>query len=113
MGHINSRGYLTALSKHYNMPIVTLKDFKPSYHLQSAIGSRYAIERKIIVLENSDDTIKLVLAEPSTEIMEELRKAVPSTKKIEFYLASHTAIDECFRKMIQISFPQGMIIAIQ
>jgi hypothetical protein len=30
--------------------------------------------------------------------MEELRKAVPSGKKIEFYLASHSMIDECFLK---------------
>jgi hypothetical protein len=113
MGHINISGYLTVLSKHYNMPILTLKDFEPSFHLQSAIGSRYAMERRIIVLENSVETIKLVLAEPSIEIMEELQKAVSSRRKIEFYLASHTIIDECFRKMTQISFPQGVIISTQ
>jgi hypothetical protein len=71
------------------------------------------MERKIIVLENSVETIKLVLAEPSIEIMEELQKVVPSSKKIEFYLASHTIIDECFRKITQIAFPQGVIISIQ
>jgi hypothetical protein len=98
MGYINIRGYLTALSKHFNMPILTLNNFEPSSHLQKVIGERYAMEHKIIVLENSVDLIKLVLAEPSIQLMEELRKAVPSGKKIEFYLASHSMIDECFLK---------------
>jgi hypothetical protein len=99
MGYINVRGFLTALSKHFNMPILTLKSHEPSPHLQKIIGKRYAMEHKIIVLENSVDLIKLVLAEPSIQLMEELRKAVPSGKKIEFYLASHSMIDECFLKM--------------
>ena len=77
MGYINSRGYLTALSKHFNMPILTMKDYQPNPQLQKVIGERYAMERKIIVLENSAKSIKLVLAEPSTQIMEELQKAVP------------------------------------
>jgi len=98
MGYINISGYLTALSKHFNMPILTLKSHEPSPHLQKIIGERYAMEHKIIVLENSVDLIKLVLAEPSIQLMEELRKAVPSGKKIEFYLASHSMIDECFLK---------------
>lgn len=98
MGYIDIRGYLTALSKHFNMPILSLIDFKPSAHLQSAIGVNYAKERRIIVMENEPEVIKLVLAEPSMQIMEELRKAVPSGKRIEFFLASHTVIDECFFK---------------
>ena len=101
MGHINIRSYLTALSKHFNMPVLTLIDFEPSSHLQRIIGSRYAWERRIIVLENSPETIKFVLAEPSMQIIEELQKAVPFGKRIEFYLANHTIIDECFLKMAE------------
>lgn len=99
MGYINIRGYLTALSKHFNMPIVTLSNFEPSSHLQNSIGTRYCMERRIIVLEDNSETIRLVLAEPTIETMEELQKALPPGKKIEFYLASHTKIDECFLKM--------------
>ncbi len=99
MGYINGRGYLTALSKHFNMPILTLIDFEPSSQLQSTIGANYARERRIIVMESSTEIIKLVLAEPSMQIMEELQKAVPLGKRIEFYLASHTTIDDCFLKM--------------
>ena len=107
MGCINIRGYLTALSKHFNMPILTLKNFEPHSHLQNTIGARYAMERRIIVLEDSTETIKLVLAEPSMQIMEELQKVAPSGKKIEFYLASHTMIDECFSMLaVPVSFAQ-------
>ena len=104
MGYINIRGYLTALSKHFNMPILTLIDFEPSSYLQSVIGANYAKERRIIVMENSTEMIKLVLAEPSMQIMEEIQKAVPFGKRIEFYLASHTTIDECFLKMAEPIF---------
>ena len=107
MGYINSRGYLTALSKHFNMPILTMKDYQPNPQLQKVIGERYAMERKIIVLENSAKAIKLVLAEPSTQIMEELQKTVPSGKTIEFYLASYSEIDENLRKVADpFSFTQ-------
>jgi len=99
MGYINSCGYLTALSKHFNMPILTLIDFEPSFNLQNTIGAHYAKDRKIIVMENNTETIKLVLTEPSMQILEELQKAVPSGKRIEFYLAHHTMVDECFLKM--------------
>src|SRR5512137_2813388 len=100
MGYIDIRGYLTALSKHFNMPIMTLNNFEPSSHLQKAIGERYAMESRIIVLENNETAIKLVLAEPSMEIMEEHRKAVPPGKTIEYYLARHSVIDECFCRII-------------
>jgi hypothetical protein len=48
----------------------------------------------IIVMENGTEIIKLVLAEPSKQIMEEIQKAIPFGKRIEFYLASHTTVDE-------------------
>ena len=108
MGYIDTRGYLTALSKHFNMPILTLKNIEPSSHLQNTIGTHYGREHRIIVLEDSPETIKFVLAEPSMQIMEELEKAVPPGKRIEFYLASHTMVDKCFLKMAdQISLVQS------
>ncbi len=107
MGYINSRGYLTALSKHFNMPILSMKDYQPNPQLQKVLGERYAMERKIIVLENSAKTIKLVLAEPSTQIMEELQKAVPPGKAMEYYLASYSEIEESLRKVADpFSFTQ-------
>ena len=107
IGYTNICGYLTALSKHFNMPVLTMKDYQPNPQLQKVIGERYAMERKIIVLENSAKTIKLVLAEPSTQIMEELQKAVPPGKAMEYYLASYSEIDESLRKVADpFSFTQ-------
>ena len=107
LGYINSRGYLTALSKHFNMPILSMKDYQPNPQLQKVIGERYAMERKIIVMENSAKTIKLVLADPSAQVIEELQKAVPPGKSIEFYLASYGEIDESLRRVADpFSFTQ-------
>jgi hypothetical protein len=97
MGYINSRGLLMALSKQFNMPILSMKNYVPNPEFQKVIGKRYAGEQKIIVLDNSPKTIKLVLAEPSIQIIEELKKFIPPGKTVEFYLASHTEIDGCLR----------------
>jgi hypothetical protein len=99
MGYINSRGLLTALSNHFNMPILSLKNYKPNPHLQKVIGERYAMEHKIVVLDNGPKSIKLIQAEPSIQIMEDLQKAISPGKVIEFYLASYSEIDESLRKV--------------
>jgi hypothetical protein len=80
MGHINIYGYLTVLSKHFNMPLVTSIDFEPSFQLQRVLGQKYAREHRIIVMENGTDIIKLVLAEPSMQLMEELQRLFLSVR---------------------------------
>ena len=97
MGYINSHGLLTALSKQFNMPILSLKNYTPKPEFQKVIGRRYAKEQKIIVLDNSPTTIKLVLAEPSIQIIEELKKFIPLGKTVDLYLSSHSEIDKCLR----------------
>ena len=97
MGYIKGHGLLTALSKQFNMPILSLKHYVPNAEFQKVIGNRYAREQKILVLDNSPNNTKLVLAEPSIQIVEELRKLFPSGKTVEFYLTSHHEIDQCFR----------------
>jgi hypothetical protein len=89
------------------MPILSMKTSQPTVELQKVIGERYALEKKIIVLENSAKIIKLVMAEPSAQIMEELQKAIPAGKTMEFYLASYNEIEESFRKVADpFSFSQ-------
>jgi hypothetical protein len=100
MGYINSRSLLTALSKQFNMPILSVKNYMPNAEFQKVIGKRYASEQKILVLDNSPTTIKLVLAEPSIQIIEELKKFIPPGKSVEFYLASYGEIDECLRMAV-------------
>lgn len=99
MGYINSRGLLTALSKQFNMPILSMKNYLPNPESQKVIGKRYAREQKIIVLHDSPNTIKLVMAEPSIQTIEELKKFIPPGKTVEFYLASYSEIDECLKML--------------
>ena len=90
--------YSNALSKTYDIPIISLKDFTINPSLQKAVGEKYALNHKILVLENSPDKIKLALAEPTKYIMDELRKMIPPRKRVEFHLAHPDEVKLCFRK---------------
>ena len=98
MGFATFDGYMDTLSKHFNMPIVSLRSFFPSPNLQKAVGDVYAQKHRIVVLENYPEKIKFALAEPNSFLMDELRRAFPAGKKIEFYLAHPLEMDRCLRK---------------
>jgi hypothetical protein len=92
------KSYSSALSQTFNLPLISLKDFRLNSSLQKAIGEKYAANHKVIVLENSVDRIKLALAEPTKYIMDELRRIVPPKKKVEFYLSNPDEVRLCFNK---------------
>ena len=98
MGYTNYETLLTALSKHFNMPIISLRGFFPSPALQKAVGEAYALKHKIVVLENDVGKIRLALAEPNPLVMDELRRAFPPGKRVEFYLANPMEMDFCRRQ---------------
>src|SRR3972149_780985 len=98
LGYISDSGYLKALSKFFNMPIIFLKEFLPTPALQKVVGEKYAQRNMIVVLENNSNTIKLALAEPTFYIMEDLKKALPIGKRIEFYVANPYEIQTCLKK---------------
>jgi hypothetical protein len=100
MGYTSYDRYLKALSKCFNMPMVSLEKFTLSSALQKAVGERYAEKHRIVVLENSAKTIKLALAEPTIYIMEELIKALPMGKRIEFYLANPYDLETCLKRKV-------------
>jgi len=95
LGYIGETGYLRALSKFFNMPIAYLKEFLPTSRLQRVVGERYAQRNKVIVMESNSRVLKIVLAEPTFYIMEELKKGLPIGKRIEFYVASPYEIKAC------------------
>ena len=99
MGHMTFDEYLDGLSKHFNMPIVSLRNFHPSPSMQTRIGEKYARKHRIIVWENNATKVKLVLGEPTKRIMEDLQKVFAHEKNIEFYLAHPYEVDSCFIKM--------------
>ena len=98
MGFAAYDGYMDTLSKYFNMPIVSLRNFSPSPNLQKAVGDAYAHKHQIVVLENYPEKIKFAIAEPNPFIMGELRRAFPPGKKVEFYLAYPFEMDHCLRK---------------
>ena len=99
IGFTTYDGYLGALSKHFNMAIVSLRGFFPSISLQRAVGKAYAQKHKIVVLEDYSRRIKLALAEPDPFVMDELRRAFPSGRRVEFCLADRLEIDHCLKEI--------------
>ncbi|MGE5252401.1 MAG: hypothetical protein ACM3N7_00450 [Planctomycetaceae bacterium] len=98
LGYTDYNSYLRALSGHFNMPVVSLETFYPNPALQKALGEKYAMKNRIVVLENSPARIKLALAEPTHYNIEEIRKAVPFGKTVEFFLANPYEVDSCLRR---------------
>jgi hypothetical protein len=98
MGYTQYDSYLKALSKHFNMPIVSLENFFPTPALQKVLGEKYAMKKGIVVLENTPGRIKLALAEPTASTVEEIQKALPFGKTVEFYLANPYEVESCLRK---------------
>jgi hypothetical protein len=99
MGATTYNGYMEALSKHFNMAIVSLKGFLASTSLQRAIGQAYAQKHQIVVLEDYVKWIKLALAEPDPLVMDELRRAFPVGKSVEFCLADRFEVENCLREI--------------
>jgi len=99
MGFTTYDGYLGALSKHFNIAIVSLRGFFPSISLQRAVGKAYAQKHQIVVLEDYSRRIKFALAEPDPFVMDELRRVFPSGRRVEFCLADRLEIDHCLKEI--------------
>ncbi len=99
MGFTTHNKYMDALSKHFNISIVSLRGFLASTSLQRAIGKAYAQKHQIVVLEDYSARIKFALAEPDPLVMEELRRVFPPKRTVEFYLADRSEIDRCLREV--------------
>jgi hypothetical protein len=98
MGYTSYANYLRALSKHFNLPIISLETFFPTPALQKALGEKYALKNRIVVLENTPTRIKLALGEPNPYTMEDIQRALPFGKTVEFYLANPQEVEVCLRK---------------
>jgi len=98
-GAISQEAYLKALSKHFIMPITNLWEFTPDHELQQAVGKRFAEKHGIVVMENGPTALRAAMCQPSAQALDELRRFVPATKRVEFYLASPTEVDRCFEKL--------------
>ena len=97
-GVIGEEHYIHALSAHYSMPIVGLKNYEVNPSLQKTIGEKYALENHIIVLSNSRTKVTAAMADPHLSVIETIEKALPRGKNIIFYLARASEIEDCLNK---------------
>jgi hypothetical protein len=98
MGYAKHETLREAFSKHFNMPIVSIRTPLPSPSLQGAVAKPYALNHRIVILENDSAKVRFALAEPNPSVMDELRRAFPPGKRVEFYLASPGEIDFCLKQ---------------
>ena len=95
---ITEVNYINALSAHFSMPVVSLKNFKVSTSLQKAIGEQYAFKNRIVVMNNSYQKLTVAIAEPHLSIFEYLEKAMPKGKYILFCQARSAEIEKCLNE---------------
>lgn len=91
---LSEKNYMNALSAHFSMPIVSLKDHVASPELQKTVGEKFALRHGIVVLENSDQELTVALAEPHLSVFDHLEKSMPKGKQIRFCLAKASEIEE-------------------
>lgn len=99
MGYISKQCYLETLSKHFNMPIISLKEHSLSLSLQKVLGQKFTLKNKIIVLEDTPEKMKIVLSEPSRLFLDELQSYKPSRKLMEFYLAVPSDFEDALKRI--------------
>jgi Type II secretion system (T2SS), protein E, N-terminal domain len=96
LGIINEDNYRDALSAHFSLPIVSLKSYKIDPSMQKAIGEEFAMNNRIIVLNNSPLELTVAIAEPNPLLFEGLEKAMPEGKHVMFYITKYSEIESCF-----------------
>jgi hypothetical protein len=99
-GIISEKNYITALSAHFSMPLVSLKGFKVSSKLQKAVGEKYAWRERIVVLKNDDREVSVAIADPHLYFFENLEKLIPKGKYLTFCLARASEIEACLENIL-------------
>jgi hypothetical protein len=95
---ISEENYIQALSAHFSMPMVSLKEFKVSPLLQKSIGEKYSLANQIVVLDDSPKKVSVALAEPHLSVFVHLEKAMPRGKYIMFCIAKASEIEDCLEE---------------
>jgi hypothetical protein len=96
---ISYENYMRALSKHFVLPIISLESRRIPPSLQHVLGKKYVREHQVLILENNEKTVKIALGEPTSSLMQEIRKSIPPQKEIIFYLASPVEIESVHKRM--------------
>jgi hypothetical protein len=81
------------------MSEITLRNHRPSIHLQRLIGLRYAVQHRIVVLSETSDRMELAVGEASPVMMDEIRKALPPKKEIVFFKADPGDLERTMKRL--------------
>jgi hypothetical protein len=99
MGLISYMDYMTALSKHFSIRIVSLEGNRINPSLQDVLGRKYVCKNELLILEDDGRTIKIALGAPTTFLMQEIRKSIQSHREVIFYLAHPMEIAAAYKMM--------------
>jgi len=99
LGLISYSDYMTALSKHFAIRIVSLEGSRANPSLQDVLGRKYVCKHEVLILEDDGRTIKIALGAPTTFLMQEIRKSIPPHREIVFFLAHPMEIAAAYKVM--------------
>jgi type IV pilus assembly protein PilB len=99
---ITEEGYLQILSRHFNLPIISLYNVGPDANLRKVVSEEYSKRNRVAVFEEDAKNIKVAVAEADTLLMEDLQRQRPSNKEIEFFLAPPGEIDLFIRNLYNL-----------
>ncbi|MBF0100606.1 MAG: Flp pilus assembly complex ATPase component TadA, partial [Desulfobacterales bacterium] len=99
LGYINENDALHVLSKHLNIPIISLDHFQGSISLQMAIGETFALKNKIIVIDDDLEELKLALGDPSKPLIHNLYHYLPKHKYLSLFISKYSEVEQQFERM--------------
>ncbi len=99
---ITEEGYLQILSRHFNLPIISLYNISPVKTLRRVISEEFSKRNQVVVFEEGKRSVKVAIAEINTLLMEDLQQFRHTNKEMEFYLAPPGEIDLFIRNLFNL-----------
>jgi hypothetical protein len=101
-GTHNISGHEGDMKQHVSIVYLTERILRAqsflSSDMENVIGEKYCDKHNLIVLENSADEIKIVLAKENLFCIDELRKVLPKEKRINAMLVEKEEILRIFTR---------------
>jgi len=94
--------YLQMLSRHFNLPIISLYNVTPSSDLRKVVSEEFSKRNRVAVFEEAETNIKVAIAETNALLIEDLQRHRPTDKEMEFYLAPPGEIDLFIRNLYNL-----------
>jgi len=99
---ITEEGYLQVLSRHFNLPIVSLYNVSPDRNLRALVSEEFAKRNRVAVFEETEHSVRVAVAETDTLLIEDLQRNKPTNKELQFFLAPPGEIDLFIRNLYNL-----------